>query len=308
MKFKNLYGTKYIFKSGDKNQIIWSWYRLGGIILECIILVLIFVQIIYEAIVSNPESIWFGNLHFFTQQSNLIVMAFVLTYCINDNLKIFKNNNLLIVVVSYITVTCLIFCLILLPVGIATEQYSKGGYHYPAAIPSSIFYHLINPIYMMIFFALNVKFNIIKNNFSKHKIRFVAIALIYPICYLIYVSFLPFVKDLSVYGTVTNLNPNFSIWTNKGEVDGNPLNAILFLFVLQIFAAFLIMYRNIIRKKISGIHTNILKQMLQDLKRKKEKDNNKYGSQEILTSEISAIEWLDEDEKAKLLRDKIFDK
>lgn len=150
------------------------------------------------------NNLWFCSLQYFTIQTNLLCYLFVLLFVIKPNMKIFKHHTFLISCIVYIFVVGVTYDFALFPIKIVNgEIYDWNWYKYL----TNIYEHLINPIA----FVTCGLILICKDNPQilrlKYK-QYIIYTMIVPTIYLIYALIMPFVTNVSVYGFVTNCNPD----------------------------------------------------------------------------------------------------
>ncbi|MBR2651735.1 hypothetical protein IKD48_03010, partial [bacterium] len=68
------------------------------------------------------HGLWFMSLHYFTVQTNLLCLFFIMLFVINPGQKIFRANAFLIYCTTYILVVGLVYDLILLPINSETSK------------------------------------------------------------------------------------------------------------------------------------------------------------------------------------------
>lgn len=267
MNIKNWFHEKNIFKKPNRwihNVVFW------GVIIEIITLGLIITSMITKTIEGTwgAAGIWFYSLTFFTQQSNILVAIFVITFFFKKDAKIFKNSYFLVFVTAYITITFIGFNFFLLPGGVAyalinftDDPVIHITYNTVISIFTNIFAHEINPVFMVSLYILLVKkteVRVLKT--GKQAWKYVGFGLIYPIIYLTYAAVIPFLVDFSVYGPFTNLNPNL-YWSNEGAsndpnaftnaMPGKPWYAMFFIIFIGFFTISLFVYSHVLHSYYS---------------------------------------------------------
>ena len=148
------------------------------------------------------SGLWFMSLHYFTVQTNLLCLFFIMLFVINPGQKIFRANAFLIYCTTYILVVGLVYDLILLPINITSGETSKWNWY---NWYSTVVLHFVDPILFVIFGLLLIthkrKFN------GLNFLDYLFWGSLIPIAYLVYAGACSFVSPVSVYGYFTNLNP-----------------------------------------------------------------------------------------------------
>lgn len=150
------------------------------------------------------KNLWFCSIQYFTIQTNLLCYLFVLLFVINPNLKIFKYHSFLIACIVYIFVVGVTYDFALFPIKIVNGDIKQWDWY---KYLTNIYEHLIDPV-AFITCGLII---ICKDNPQILRLRYkkyIVYTMIIPSIYLIYATILPFITNVSVYGFVTNCNPN----------------------------------------------------------------------------------------------------
>ncbi|MGL5520293.1 MAG: DUF1600 domain-containing protein [Metamycoplasmataceae bacterium] len=204
---------------------------------------LIFIFII-DPVENSPEfdaesNILFGTFSYFTQLTNLFVLIYSVIYLINPGGNIFRKNMFLISTTSYIVIVGLIFWAYLFPVSLAKGF--RVAYPTDFSFVKTFWLHAITPIAFVVFFIL---ISSTKTNKEVSKfLNLVGPALPYPLLYGLYIYILPFISRITVYGALTNTNPN--MFPFDGDITKNlgsyinfvwmGLLALIFIFFFFIF-------------------------------------------------------------------------
>lgn len=154
-------------------------------------------QIIYK-------NLWFNSLNYFTIQTNLLCVLYVLLFLIKPDLKIFKYHTFLMSCTIYIFIVGITYDLGLFPIKVVNGDLSNWDWYKYFA---NVYEHLINPI---VFTACGLIL-ICKDNPNIKHLSYktnMFYSMIIPSVYLIYTTISPFVSNNSVYGFITNCNPN----------------------------------------------------------------------------------------------------
>lgn len=223
-----------------KEKYKWgSWRRnilLGLFIVLLPVVVFIFFQ---DSIETNPNSnhynnIWFYSFNYFTIQTNLMILFFTGISLFFPGLKIFKNNNLQIVVTVYIFIVGAAWNGLLLPSLINTGKFEQIP-TYKRVI--TFWYHLVDPI---VFITCSLVL-IFKQPFKKQTEfkNIFKLGLIYPLMYLTFVAIVPFTAGVSIYSEFTNVNPNLLILLGDKNVPGSYVNFVIIIGFWFLFLFFI---------------------------------------------------------------------
>lgn len=211
----------------------------------------------FDKEINDPFRSWFfGKFSYFTEWTNFLCFFFCVLFLINHKWKIFKNDLFLHGVSIYIIFVFLIFWFILMP-GTLFIRHAKFDFHKADIINwvFSIWFHLVTPIAFVSFALINTYF---WRKSDELKINsYFKLILIYPFTFAIYAYSLPFVANVTIYGLLTNPNPN-----NKPFGDTHPgeywhLTFILILLLIFLFLVFV--FYKLVKKilKHSKIDENI---------------------------------------------------
>ncbi len=265
---------KNLFKGDDELLLVYNYknwiYKLNlclAIIMSPIVIIA-FCQI-GDTISVYPingigekikySNLWFVSLHYFTIQTNLLCFLYLVLFLIKPNLKLFKYNTFLMSCIVYIFVVGITYDFALLPMKILKNDLNDWNWY---KYFCNIYEHFINPI-------LFVSFGLIiickQNKISKLNtslLNHLVYSMIIPTIYLIYALVLPFVSNVSVYGFVTNCNPNVYneiIVNNQTDFmsKGNPLCS---LFIFSYWLLFLGLLTGIYYINLKYIKININEQ------------------------------------------------
>ncbi|MDR0545449.1 MAG: hypothetical protein LBG49_00800 [Mycoplasmataceae bacterium] len=214
----------------------------------------------------------------FTHLTNLLLIVAYFLFIFGWNkLKIFKNNNFLTRVVSYITLVMIVAWFALTPI-VALNHFGGSD---NTAIARTLFEHTTCPIIFIIFYVLQCKYN---PNIKYQQVNLwkqLSISFIYPTVYFVFIVIfnhipmpssvfnqsshvLNFDKNiphyLIVYPQVTNYNPKayepnvingYVYWNDKDVnfypksaqfIKGNYLNLIEVIVMLWSFFVFYILF------------------------------------------------------------------
>ncbi len=172
--------------------------------------------------INDPRSNYlFDSVSFFTAQINILSFLFLLFFIPLNKKNIFRNNNILLSISSYITFVMIIFWIILFP------SIAKSGifnrYPNPFFLTVTIWLHLINPLCFILFSAYTFfKSENKTTNFWKLSQKYA----IYPFFYSLYAFSTCFFTQFSPYGSLTNINPNSILWYSSSEIIGDGMNTI----------------------------------------------------------------------------------
>lgn len=211
-----------------KNRLFWN----TSLFLFLMLVVMVDFSLIWirkQYVQDDPSgNMMFNTFSFFTQWTNFSIIIFVLIFSFAHQTITFRNNTLLILMTSYITVVGVTFWTYLLPFGNFKNSYS----HLPSFV-KTVWLHTVTPA-TFICFSINSLF------ISKEKpitfTKTTIMGLPFPIIYGSYAYSICFVTRHSVYGFITNLNPNM-IDFGSG-IKGNPLYFLFFFGISLIFLFF----------------------------------------------------------------------
>lgn len=168
---------------------------------------------------NDASKIWYGILDRFTNQSNILLLIFVVFYVFFPKHSFMKNNGFLITCMVFIFFTFIGYNVVL--VGIS----GYGGYSVANNTSSIIGFlsnlcmHILFPIYFIVFGFLHMFFNPMKE--PKTFWKLLLLGMIYPTIYVIYVIVVPFIYSgyasktgatYSVYGNATNVKDYPTSW------------------------------------------------------------------------------------------------
>lgn len=145
----------------------------------------------------------FNTVSFFTQENNFMCFFFLFVFLFLNKKTLFNNNTWLIYTTSYILVVGLVANIMIGPYLVLNPDSKEFDTAY--SITKFIWLHAMNPTFFT-WFAINS----MAQNYDKpiaYK-RFIINYLRYPFFYGIYLYSLPFLCNYSVYGQLTNLNPD----------------------------------------------------------------------------------------------------
>lgn len=216
-----------LIRKCNKNKIFWNTL-FCYFVFSITIIDFVFVFLIPEPKLSNLENpnntITFNTFSYFTQLSNMACFFFMLLFVFFHNKIMFRNNTLMISLSGYIFIVSTIFWGGLIFMG---ENYD-GIF----AWLKTSWLHAVTPVFFILFFITSLLTN---KEAPKQFKKIFGITTLYPLVYGIYVYLLPLITRVSIYGTLTNLNPDMI--TPDGVV-GNPWN--IFFIILMIFYFFLV--------------------------------------------------------------------
>lgn len=186
----------------------------------------------------NGTPFLLNSFIFFTQLSNFSCFLFMTTFILFHNKIIFRNNTIMIATTSYIFVVMSIFWSYLFPKSLSNNEYVKDFQW-----AKTIWLHAVTPLLFIVFYMTSAWTT--KEEPMKFK-KIIWPSMIFPISYGLLIYPLPFFTRFSVYGGLTNLNPNMdtSIGLQKDSL-GNPMMilgiiglGVLFIFVILCFWSF----------------------------------------------------------------------
>ncbi|MGL4617306.1 MAG: DUF1600 domain-containing protein [Mycoplasmoidaceae bacterium] len=148
------------------------------------------------------SNFFFGSLSFFTIQINFLTFLFMLSFILFGNRVLFESNKYLIHVASYIFIVMIVFWILIFPKSIDEIMIS-----YPKVfdIIKTTWHHGVNPFVFTIFTIWTLKITK-RTPFNLNKL--LIDHSLYPLVYGTYIYGLPFFTQTSIYGRITNINPN----------------------------------------------------------------------------------------------------
>ncbi len=224
----NFYKLSSVLKNKKFDKVFWN--TIIFIFLTVIAIVdfaLIWLHQEYNP--NDPNSnILFNTFSYFTQLTNFAIIIFICIFSFAHQTIIFRNNTLLILMTAYITIVGVMFWGYLLPFGNFKDEYS----HLKTFI-KTVWLHAVTPICFSVFAVNSFFISREKTNSFSH---ISIIGTVYPIFYAFFSYSLPFYTRHSVYGIITNLNPNMTNYYDNKR--GDPLNFLLFFLIATIFYFF----------------------------------------------------------------------
>lgn len=231
------YLTRPIAHKKHRVKSLCFWFAIAGLIFE------VFGLIIYILKVTLPEcshlllykaawaKVWFGYLHYFTTQSNLIVLLYFIFFLCLFKTKIFNNRNFATAVACYINLTMITYWVCMGWMWFNGDMFKEIWFTWVA----SFTYHLICPVLFDFhyFYGVNYPYRTkdLKNPLNRIYLKnFWAYLLIYLVIYGAYAFIINFIQlptdiyrdDIistmgsqldghqyaTVYGFITNFNKN----------------------------------------------------------------------------------------------------
>ncbi len=215
-----------------KNRLFWNT-TLFLFLLLVIIIDFIWMWVLKEYSENDPnKNVLFNTFSYFTQLSNLVIIFFAIIFSFSHQTIIFRNNTIMILLAAYITVVGVCFWAYLLPFGNLKYDYPT----WPDFIKTT-WLHGVVPITFVVFTINSLYISKEKpNTFFNTS----TIGLVFPLAYGIYAYLLSFVTRYSVYGIITNLNPNMIPFSHTDP--GNPFFFFFFFGVAAIFYLFFFIF------------------------------------------------------------------
>lgn len=171
---------------------------------------------------NTASKIWFGILDRFTNQSNILLLVFVIFYLFFPKHSFMKNNGFLISCMVFIFFTFFGYNVIL--VGLSGYGYDLDDGIIP--LLGNICMHLLFPIYFIVFGLIHMYFKPMQEPRKFWKL--LLLGMIYPTIYVIYIIIIPFVysgykvfsemdkqwypSTYTVYGDATNVKDKPISW------------------------------------------------------------------------------------------------
>ena len=186
------------------------------------------------------KGLFFGSWSKFTIQSNLLLLFFSTLFYLKMDSKVFRNNTLLIWIMTYITITFTAYNFILLPAEFATSSNPLSPFQWF----ETILQHMLYPVLFVIygFYIMHTRF------YEKTSciFRTITIGMIYPLIYLTFSTISPWLTAYSTYGSFTSTNPLVS--------DGSLFSLVYLIGFTSLFAIIMALYW-FINKKLTKLKT-----------------------------------------------------
>ncbi|MGL6125350.1 MAG: DUF1600 domain-containing protein [Metamycoplasmataceae bacterium] len=165
----------------------------------------------------------------FTRLTNISCFIFMLSFVLFNKKNPFRNNSIMIAISSYIFVVLVIFWGYLFPQSLANNDYIFDFQWF-----QTIWTHAVTPILIIAFSITSI---LISKSAPTTFKGFTLNAIIYPLFYGIYIYSIPFYTRFSVYGGLTNMNPNMdsSVGIEGISKTGNYLMIFAFIGLAFVF-------------------------------------------------------------------------
>ena len=223
---------------------------------------------------TSLQGIFFGSWSKFTIQSNLLLLIFTTSFYAKMDSKIFKNNTLLIWIMTYITITFLGYNVVLLPAEFKTSSNPLTPYEWF----ETILQHMLYPFLFVIY-----GFYIICNRFyekNSRQSKTIMLGMIYPLIYLGFSLICPWVIAYSTYGSFTSTNPLVS--------NGSPSSLLYIIGFALLFVIIMSLYWFINKKTSNKETSNKENKEISDKETSdKETSDKETSNKEILDKETS---------------------
>lgn len=188
-----------------KNYKWLDWFALFCFLIFSVSTAFVIENIIEGLQGKNSTLLAWDTIDRFTDQSNVLLWAYMLFFIFFKKHVFLKNNQWLLANMTYIFFTFFGYNVIL--VGIAGNAYGTSF----LSIFQSAWYHVLSPLLFLVFGYCYFYCN--PNQQPKVWWKAMLKAMIYPTIYVLYVSTVPFVlnpalnlgKTYTVYGDFTNL-------------------------------------------------------------------------------------------------------
>ncbi|MGL5592181.1 MAG: hypothetical protein ACRDCJ_02355 [Metamycoplasmataceae bacterium] len=171
----------------------------------------------------------FGPLSTFTSLGNYTCFLFMLGFSLFSRKIAFRNNTIMILVASYIFVVLAIYWGYLFPQSLQNNEYVILFQWVRTS-----WTHAVVPFLVIGFTITSILISKSKpTNFKSLTLKGIP----FPLFYGIYIYSIPFYTRWSVYGGLTNMNPNMdtSVGIEGVTKTGNPLMIIAFLGLAALF-------------------------------------------------------------------------
>lgn len=224
LQISHLYFWQVITRKKRVNKLFWNTL-LGYLtfIASIIGVISIFITFSNDSSNSRASNVMFHFLVWFTSFSNETLFLFMLAFIFLHKKYFFRENTVLTYIAGYMFVVFLVFWTYLFP-----QEESLGS---PMNAFKSIWLHAINPL-LIVIFCINSYFQNC-NAPKKSWWKFCLIGSVFPLTYALFAYLLPFVVHFSIYGSLTNLNPDMI--TSAGDHMGSPIWIIGFFVLVLIF-------------------------------------------------------------------------
>lgn len=200
--FSNGFKTdKELYYLNSRKQLIY-YISIGVLFIMTPVAVMVWI-LPENSSSSGLNDTWFEGIHYFTLQTNLLCWVLVLTYVINPAFKIFKSKTWFQICTCNIAIVSITYLAGLLPINIidgSTNDWSDYTW------AKTMWEHAVNPIIFISFSMFYILFK--KEILVLDYLTSLKYSMVIPTVYLFYVTCLPFVCNDSVYGFITNCNPN----------------------------------------------------------------------------------------------------
>lgn len=203
--FKELFQGDYLL-SQHYNRKTWRY------LLMCCVLLVMSPEIVfvwmpqYETDPNyvyglNINNLWFYGFQYFTIQTNLFCIVFMICFVIYPHWKIFNNHTWLVWCIAYLMIVGVTYDAFLLPNNIRMHATDWTKYKWT----KTMWEHAVNPLVFCISgLVLLFESKTIRPRTWFKTIRF---GMIIPSVYLFYVFLAPFMTYQTVYSWLTNANP-----------------------------------------------------------------------------------------------------
>ncbi|MGL5640456.1 MAG: DUF1600 domain-containing protein [Mycoplasmoidaceae bacterium] len=204
MKENGIYKNKKFYEYND--HILYKIFTIFCFAVTITAVIITIIPIITTDKRFDSDNVrsnfFFGSLSFFTTQTNFLTFLFMLLFILFGNRVFFEDNKSLIHIASYIFIVLIVFWLLIFPKNMDEIMLS-----YPRTfdIVKTTWHHGVNPIIFIIFSIWTLK--ITKRTPVKFD-KLLTHHLLYPLVYAVYIYALPFFTQTSIYGSITNMNPN----------------------------------------------------------------------------------------------------
>lgn len=253
--------TIITIKNNDikKNDgLFWNTFVFTLVFLISIVsLIFIFLSLDSPEELNDPRHLWwFRKFSYFTEWSNFSCFLVCILFLLNNRWKIFSNGKFVNYIAIYILFVFLVFWMVLLPGATIINGNLSFANKNVAGIISTGWFHLIMPLSYITFVAY---YNYFLNDCRNIKIRnYYKTILYFPLTYALYAYTLPFISNLTIYGLMTNTNPNNTPFGDKhpGEYWHLVFVPILLLVFCVLTWVFLIISKKISSKRYINLKKN----------------------------------------------------
>lgn len=240
------------------DHLFWMTFIFTIVFLVTVVsLIFIFLTLdVQEDPINDPRTLWwFRKFSFFTEWSNFSCFLVCFLFLLNHRWKIFDNGKFMNYIAIYILFVLIVFWTVLLPGAVIINGVPHVKTDKINGIISTGWFHLITPVAYVLFVAF---YNYFWIDYRNLKItNYYKTVFYFPLTYCFYTYTLPFIANISVYGLMTNTNPNNAPFGDQVTINGEKVARageywhFVFIPLLLLVFSFLVWAFIAISKKIS---------------------------------------------------------